>query len=196
MIKIGGKVIKPITIDKSTTRPLSGVIVYIHPEGRYYTAEFETDGGKLRESFPIPDGEGFITAKGFLMRARRLDARLKTLREARELAWSRATSVTPKLSKAAAKGADISRKPEDFSALAAECEKQERELDSVQAEILSVISEIPDNTLAALLTAYYVNGETWEEVAVELHYSFYHVVTRLHPKALDAVTEILNKRFT
>lgn len=29
----------------------SGRVVYIHPQGRYHTVEFELRGGKVRESF-------------------------------------------------------------------------------------------------------------------------------------------------
>lgn len=36
---------------KPERRPIRGTIVYIHPKSRYYTVEFETRGGPLRESF-------------------------------------------------------------------------------------------------------------------------------------------------
>lgn len=36
---------------KPERRPMRGQVVYIHPKGRYYTVEFETRGGPLRESF-------------------------------------------------------------------------------------------------------------------------------------------------
>lgn len=36
---------------KPERRPLRGTVVYIHPRKRYYTVEFETRGGPVRESF-------------------------------------------------------------------------------------------------------------------------------------------------
>ena len=38
--------------DDPLRRPMKGVVVYIHPQGRYHTVEFELlTGGKIRESF-------------------------------------------------------------------------------------------------------------------------------------------------
>lgn len=39
------------TNGKRYKRPIRGTVVYIHPRKRYYTVEFETRGGPLRESF-------------------------------------------------------------------------------------------------------------------------------------------------
>lgn len=57
-MKLGQKVMRvPETFNgtdedkKSVRRPLAGRVVYIHPEGRYHTVEFELGGGKVRESF-------------------------------------------------------------------------------------------------------------------------------------------------
>ena len=36
---------------KSPKRPIKGVVVYVHPQGRYHTVEFDLLGGKVRESF-------------------------------------------------------------------------------------------------------------------------------------------------
>lgn len=33
--------------------PLAGRVVYIHPKERFYTVEFKTRGGPLRESFKL-----------------------------------------------------------------------------------------------------------------------------------------------
>ena len=38
-------------IIKSEHRPLSGRVVYIHPEGRYHVVEFDMPGGPVREAF-------------------------------------------------------------------------------------------------------------------------------------------------
>ena len=47
-MKIGDKVTE---MAETTGRTLTGVVVYIHPEGRYYTVEFKNGEGHFRESF-------------------------------------------------------------------------------------------------------------------------------------------------
>ena len=44
------------TLDGSekSRKPMPGVVVYIHPRGRYLTAEFTVRGKKIRESFTLP----------------------------------------------------------------------------------------------------------------------------------------------
>lgn len=36
---------------KGCTHPMKGRVVYVHPEGRFATLEFQGVNGKLRESF-------------------------------------------------------------------------------------------------------------------------------------------------
>lgn len=58
-MKVGDKVLRtPQTFsdydpkaNKSSSHPMRGTVVYIHPLGRYHTVEFELPGGKVRESF-------------------------------------------------------------------------------------------------------------------------------------------------
>ena len=57
-MKLGERVRrKPVTFMLSEEagpghRPtLEGTVVYIHPQGRYHTVEFQTSGGPIRESF-------------------------------------------------------------------------------------------------------------------------------------------------
>lgn len=62
MLRIGQKVTRsPKTIgvmddgnfsSKLVTKPLRGVVVYIHPKGRFHVVEFENlKGEKIRETF-------------------------------------------------------------------------------------------------------------------------------------------------
>ena len=57
-MKIGDEVtVTPETLmgcgkdGKQIKRPMTGKVVYIHPRGWFYTVEFETKGGPVRESF-------------------------------------------------------------------------------------------------------------------------------------------------
>ena len=58
-MELGEKVVRtPITFtdpyrEKGEVKhkPMTGKVVYIHPEGRYHTVEFDLPGGKVRENF-------------------------------------------------------------------------------------------------------------------------------------------------
>lgn len=58
-MKLGDKVTKlvgynPVGISDVRDRLMTGEVVYIHPQGRYYTAEFTCENGKrFRESFQM-----------------------------------------------------------------------------------------------------------------------------------------------
>lgn len=39
------------SIDKGATRAMEGLVVFVHPEGRFHVVEFQTLGGPVRESF-------------------------------------------------------------------------------------------------------------------------------------------------
>ena len=80
-----------------------------------------------------------------------------------------------------------------YAELSLAVDRQIEKLEQVRAEILQVIGQVEDNTLATLLTEYYVNDKTWEEVAVQMQYSW-RWVRRLHARALDQVQEILDNR--
>ena len=64
MIKPGDRrTVHPVTFDvygeNGKPRPISGIVVYIHPAARYCTLEFEVgrNGAKMRESFKLVEGE-------------------------------------------------------------------------------------------------------------------------------------------
>ena len=60
-------------------------------------------------------------------------------------------------------------------------------------DILDTISKVQDAKLSRLLYLYYVDGKTWEEVAVELTYSWRHTLRR-HGQALQEVEKIIDRK--
>lgn len=132
-----------------------------------------------------------MEAKQWLLRARRLQARIDRLEEARRGAWERATSTTQRVSSDPVAHSGISRKAEGTADLIGAIDAERRRLDAIKAEIVAVTAQINDNTLAALILGYYVNGKTWEQVCVDISYSYQHTVHKLHPAALAAVDEIV-----
>ncbi len=133
-----------------------------------------------------------MTAKEWLSRARKMSGRLRALQTSKEQAFARATSVVVGGGEHVS-GGEPADKHAAYAELSLAVDRQTEKLEQVRAEILQVIGQIEDNTLAALLTEYYVNDRTWEEVAVQMGYSW-RWVRRLHARALDQVQEILDNR--
>ena len=56
----------------------------------------------------------------------------------------------------------------------------------IKSEIKKAIDSVDDIVLQAVLTEYYINCKTWEQVSVDMNYS-YMQVCRLHGKALQKI---------
>jgi hypothetical protein len=61
----------------------------------------------------------------------------------------------------------------------------------VKKEIESAINQVDDNCLKLLLEYRYIDDMLWEEIALKMNYSYYHVVARLHPDALKKVKDVI-----
>ncbi len=137
-----------------------------------------------------------MTVKEWLSRARNAEARLNALEESKRRAYDHATSGTRALRRdfAGSSGNSTSDSKNDvYAVLSVEVDRQKDEVDRICAEITHVIGQVEDNVLATLLTEYYVNGRTWDEVAEVTNYSTRYV-HRLHKKAIEAVRGILNEQ--
>jgi len=62
-------------------------------------------------------------------------------------------------------------------------------LSRLSGKFLAVLNKIEDIRCKELLTYRYLCGDTWEQVADKMNYSYVHIVTRLHPKALKLFDE-------
>lgn len=133
-----------------------------------------------------------MTAKEWLGRARKLRLRLRALEDSKQRAYARAVSSTADLGERVSGGEPVD-KLAAYAEVSLAADRQIEKLEQVRAEILQVIGQVEDNTLATLLTEYYVNDKTWEEVAVQMQYSW-RWVRRLHVRALEQVQEILDNR--
>ena len=129
-----------------------------------------------------------MTAKEWLIRARKMSGRLRALQESKAQAFARATNAVIGGSERVS-GGEPADKHAAYAELSLSVDRQIEKLEQVRAEILQVIGQVEDNTLATLLTEYYVNDKTWEEVAAEQHYSWRQVM-RLHGHALQIIREL------
>ncbi len=65
-----------------------------------------------------------------------------------------------------------------------EIAKEIESLNIVRIKIEKAISSINDYGLESILRLHYINGMSWEKVAVKMNYSYRHT-TRLHGIALQ-----------
>ena len=57
-MEIGDGKTEPVSFGDVHGKPMSGRVVYIHPQRRFYTVEFEVGPYKFREDFYFPSRGG------------------------------------------------------------------------------------------------------------------------------------------
>lgn len=131
-----------------------------------------------------------MTAKQWLNRGRQIDQEISKLMETRELIEARLTSITQSYD---SDGAQSTKDPHKFDRLAEinnQIESRTRDLIMVKAEIIEMINQLYDRRQRLVLLSYYVDGKTWEKTAVDLNYSYMHVM-RIHGYALMEIEKML-----
>jgi len=138
-----------------------------------------------------------MTAKQYMNRARHLDGVIHDKRLQRKSLYDSLTGITQNYE---SDGAQSTKDPHKFDKLAeldSLIDSQINEWLNVLIEITDTISKVQDERQRRVLTLYYtVKDEktkkplSWEQVAVELHYSWKQT-RRIHAKALQAVEEII-----
>lgn len=130
-----------------------------------------------------------MTKKEWLKRARTINEELKQLKIARQEAWDIATAAT-----SGTTGERVKRSRENSSEknnhtlleYDLKISMQKEKLLQCKTEILEAIAMVEDSRYRTLLTAYYVNCKSWEEVAVQMNYGIRQVY-RLHGDALQKI---------
>ena len=125
----------------------------------------------------------------FLKRYKQIDKEIdQLLLEKREI-FSLGTKVTPTYSDMP-KGTGASDK---VQSTVEKLEEYERKIDvkiddwyEAKLNIEKAIHTVESDTLRLLLRYRYINGWTWEKIAVEMNYA-YRNVTRLHGKAINLI---------
>lgn len=125
------------------------------------------------------------------MRGWEINTEINTLLEEKEKAFSQACSVTAPTDRERVTTTRRNTSEEKFVRYSNEDYEKEidrriDELYQIKLEILSAIGTVNDSTLRKLLVKRYLQFKTWEQIAVEMNYSYMHV-TRLHGKALQEV---------
>ena len=135
-----------------------------------------------------------MTAKQWLNRARRIDREIRTLEEVIKSTRERLESVTQSYS---GDGAQSTKDPHMFDRLVELESLVNEKIDEqiqIKTEILEAISQIRDRRQRIVLTEYYLNMKTWEQVAVEINYSWRQVMN-IHGRALQEMQRIISLNF-
>ena len=132
---------------------------------------------------PTPENQKKIE---YLSRYRKLGRRIEQLSTERAMWLSRACKTTQTISdmpKAKNGAQGDSSEVAQYIEIGEEITQELRELHRLRREILAVVATLKDDTLQNLMRYRYIDGLTFEEIAVKLHYSW-RQVCRKHGQAL------------
>ena len=135
---------------------------------------------------PTPENEQKIR---YLSRYRRLNERIDRLLEEQRRWRERALKITPTLSQApggSESGSPVERPMDKVLEIEEEINREIDELQTVRQEIRAALNQLEDENLKLLMEYRYIDGLTWEQIAVEMNYS-YMQICRLHGKALQTI---------
>lgn len=125
----------------------------------------------------------------WLVRCKDIDRKIQSKCDEKSVWMSRATKITPTYSdmpKGGQQENKIETAIEKIMKIDAEINTEIDEYIQVKAEVKSAISSVPNELYREVLERKYVKGETFEQIAVEMNYT-YRNVCYLHGKALNLV---------
>lgn len=134
-----------------------------------------------------------MNAKQWLSRARNIDREIDGLMRTRDETRARVMSITQSLTGEVVQSTKDPHKFDRLVELENEIDKRIDELLLVKKEIENGISVLSNGTYRELLRRRYLQGLTFEQIAVEMNYSWRHVCT-LHGRALLMMEGVLNGR--
>lgn len=129
-----------------------------------------------------------MTAKAWLKRGWQLDREINSLLRTKQETRDRLTSVTAGYDGESVQG---TRDPHRYDRLAELDEKIDQRIDQliqVKGEIADAIAQVQDTRYRTLLTERYLCFRTWEQIAVDMNYSWKHI-HRIHGEALIELEE-------
>ena len=132
-----------------------------------------------------------MTTKEWFSRCRRLDKRIESLQRQRREEWERVTSMTANLSGEVVDGTKDPHKLDRYAEFDSLIGAEIRELLDIKCEVKAVIVQIPDYRYRDVLDKRYIEMKSWEQIAVEMNYT-YRRVTQLHGEALKAAEDYIH----
>lgn len=139
-----------------------------------------------------------MTAKEYLSQIRTLETRIKSIDNEIEALRDEVGSLRSPWPDGQPHGSGVTN-PVEAEAVKLADRLQQLETEQIKTRgrlwiqrmrIIDDIGRIQDNTAVALLTAKYVNGDTFEQIAVDIGYS-YRQVLRKHGEALEKFRAVM-----
>ena len=142
-----------------------------------------------------------MTAKEYLMQIHNLDTRIKNIDDEIKDLRNEIITVRSSWPDGQVHGSDTTSPVEEaVVALVDGIKKLETEqlmlrseLWSTRNQIIQTIGQVTRPEHNRLLYLRYVQGKMWEEIAVEMHYTYQWVAGPLHSNALNEVQQILDR---
>lgn len=134
-----------------------------------------------------------MTAKQYLNRARAIDTQIDSLLQTKEKLYERLLNTTQNYE---SDGAQCSKDPHKYDGLVIIENQIDQLIDDMlkaKADALVVISKLQDWRLREVLKRRYVDTETFEQIAVGMHYGWRNIL-KLHKRGLIEVEGILAER--
>lgn len=134
-----------------------------------------------------------MTAKNYLRKIRHLDKTVSTKLEQIEILHAQVTKTTSTLSDMPKGGGEQDKLAGTIAKivdLKKGLHEEIRDYISLKAEAIRLIDSMSDDRHRLVLTYRYINGKTWEEIAVAMHYT-YKWVHVLHGLALVEFENVL-----
>ena len=131
-----------------------------------------------------------MTAKQYLNRVRRIDKEIAALLRLVQSTRESLETVTQNYN---SDGAQSTKNPHKFDRLVELESLVDAKIDeqiAMKAETLETIMKLQDRRQRMVLMGYFIEMKTWEQVAVDLNYSYMHI-TRIHGYALKEVQKVL-----
>lgn len=132
-----------------------------------------------------------MTAKQYMNRVRRVDKEIQALEN---LLLRTRDSLENTTQKYDSDGSQSTKEPHKFDKLV-ELEllirQKTKEQVQMKLETLETVSRLKDRRQRIALTEHYLNMKTWEQVAVEMNYSWRQVMN-IHGHALQEVQKIIS----
>ena len=130
-----------------------------------------------------------MTTKEWLMRAWHIDKEIQSLLSEQDEAFRRCTSITSSIRDVVVDSTKDQHKDAALVYLAGYGEKIRKAVDNLyrtKNEILEAVNRVDNTTYRTLLCLRYLRFKTWEEIAVEMNYTWRHT-HRIHSAALKEI---------
>lgn len=126
-------------------------------------------------------------------RARRIDREISQLLELQQHTRDRLTNITQTLTADIVSGSHDPHRFDKLAELESEINNKIDDLVAVKTEIYRTLCKLPDRNQRLVLIAYYLDMTTWEQIAVNMNYSYQHIMW-IRKKAIEEVDALIKDK--